>query len=172
VEGDALRAESFAHEVAPADTLVHLVGVSHPAPWKARLFREVDRASVEASLAVAEAAGIGHFVYLSVARPAPVMRAYQAARAGCEGAIAASGVPATFLRPWYVLGPGHRWPVLLVPLYALAARLPRSRETALRLGLVRLREMIAALVEAVEHPPRGVRVVEVPEIRRLAGYLA
>jgi hypothetical protein len=31
---------------------------------------------------------------------------------------------------------------------------------------VTLAQMIAALVEAVENPPSGIRVVETPEIRR------
>jgi hypothetical protein len=36
----------------------------------------------------------------------------------------------------------------------------------MRVGLVTLRQMVAALVRAVENPARGVRIVEVPEIRR------
>ena len=35
---------------------------------------------------------------------------------------------ATIVRPWYVLGPGHRWPLALVPLYRLAERFPSSRK--------------------------------------------
>ena len=77
----------------------------------------------------------------------------------------ATRMNATFLRPWYVLGPGHRWPYLLVPAYWLLERLPGTCETARRVGLVTLAQMVAALVRAVESPPEGVRVVEVPEIR-------
>jgi uncharacterized protein YbjT (DUF2867 family) len=168
VLGNALDAASFVARLPACDTLVHLVGTSHPAPWKARQFREVDLASVAAALAAAEAASVRHFVYLSAAHPAPVMRAYLAVRAACEARIAASGRAATFLRPWYVLGPGHRWPYLLVPAYAALERLPPTRATARRLGLVTLPQMIAALVQAVEQPPDGVRVVEAPEIRRAA----
>jgi hypothetical protein len=69
------------------------------------------------------------------------------------------------LRPWYVLGPGHRWPYILLPLYAVLRWLPQTREGARRLGLVTRNEMVRALVHAVEHPAAGVRVVEVPEIR-------
>src|SRR5262245_370 len=50
VFGNALDGASFADQVAPADILVHLVGVSHPAPWKERQFQEVDLASVRASV--------------------------------------------------------------------------------------------------------------------------
>jgi uncharacterized protein YbjT (DUF2867 family) len=97
------------------------------------------------------------------------MRAYVAARAEAEAAIRASGMDATILRPWYVLGPGHWWPYALVPGYWLAERLPPTRETARRLGLVTVGQMVAALVAAVERPARGVRVVEVPEIRATGG---
>jgi nucleoside-diphosphate-sugar epimerase len=50
VSGDAVNAATFSGRVAPADTFVHLVGVSHPAPWKAQEFRAVDLAAVEASV--------------------------------------------------------------------------------------------------------------------------
>ncbi len=165
VIGNALVEASFSARVAPADTFLHLVGVSHPAPWKKRQFREVDLASAQASVVAARTAGIRHFIYLSVAQPAPVMRDYVAVRAECEASIAAAGLPATFVRPWYVLGPGHRWPLALVPFYALAERLPATRDTARRLGLVTLRQMVAALVQAVENPPDGTRILGVEEIR-------
>jgi len=53
-----------------------------------------------------------------------------------------------------------------VPAYWIAERRPRARATARRCGLVTLEQMVAAIVRAVENPARGVRVVEVPEIRR------
>jgi uncharacterized protein YbjT (DUF2867 family) len=168
VLGNALDAASFASKIAPADTLVQLIGVPHPAPWKAQQFREVDLVAARASVAAAKEAGIRHFVYLSVAQPAPVMRSFLAVRAECEAAIRASGIPATFVRPWYVLGPGHRWPYALIPFYALLERFPPTRDTARRLGLVTLRQTVAALVRAVESPPDGVRIFDVEEIRRAA----
>jgi uncharacterized protein YbjT (DUF2867 family) len=93
------------------------------------------------------------------------MRAYIAARAAAEAHLRASGLNATILRPWYVLGPGHRWPYLLKPLYWLAERLPRTRDGARRLGLVTIDQMVAALVYAVENPTSGIRVVDVLAIR-------
>jgi len=165
VAGDALKAESYSAQVPPADTFVQLVGTPSPNPRKAQLFREVDLTSGLAGIAAAKQAGIEHFVYVSVAQPAPIMQAYIQARAECEEALRRSGMGATILRPWYVLGPGHRWPYLLLPMYAVASLLPGSRETARRLGLVTLRQMIAALASAVESPVRDVRVLEVPAIR-------
>ena len=165
VFGDALTASSYVGSVPPADTLVHLVGTPNPDPSKVAQFRAVDLASLDAAVAAAHTAGVKHLVYVSVAQPAPVMRAYVEARKVGEAMIRASGLNATILRPWYVLGPGHRWPVMLKPLYKLAAHVPAWREPAQRLGLVTLEQMTAALVHAVEHPAAGVRVVEVPTIR-------
>ena len=165
IVGDALDAASFAERVAPADTFVQLVGVAHPSPAKAALFRTVDLASAVASADAAARAGIAHFVYVSVARPAPVMKAYQEARAEAEEALRSRGLNATILRPWYVLGPGHRWPIALLPFYAIAEWIPSARESARRLRPVPLENVLAALVQAVESPARGIRVVETPELR-------
>ena len=167
VIGNALDASTFVSAIPRGATLVHLVGTPHPSPAKAAEFRRVDLASIRATTAAAQRAGARHLIYVSVAHPAPVMRAYIAARQEGESLVEASGIPATILRPWYVLGPGHRWPYLLVPLYATLRWLPATREGAERLGLVTRWAMIAALVKAVETPPvRGVRIVGVPEIRR------
>lgn len=165
VAGDALDAASFEAAVPPADTLVHLVGTPRPNPTKAREFREVDLASIRASVAAALRARVRHLVYISVAHPAPVMAAYIAVRQEGEALVRSSGLATTVLRPWYVLGPGHRWPYALAPIYAVLRRLPATKETADRLGLVTLGQMVGALTYAVEHPPDGVRIVGVPEIR-------
>ena len=82
------------------------------------------------------------------------MKAYIAVREECEQAIKESGLNSTILRPWYVLGPGHRWPYLLLPMYWLMERVPATRETALRLGLVTLPQMLNALLAAVETPAK------------------
>jgi uncharacterized protein YbjT (DUF2867 family) len=164
VPGNALDGNTYSGKVSPADTFVQLVGVAHPSPAKAEEFRRVDLVSGLGAKA-AKGAGIRHFVYLSVAHPAPMMKAYISVRSECEAAIAAAGLSATLLRPWYVLGPGHRWPYLLVPMYKLAELLPSTREGALRLGLVTLEQMVTALLAAVENPAHGIRVVSVPGIR-------
>jgi len=165
VIGDALDGASYAAEIAPADTLVHLVGTPHPDPSKARQFRTVDLVSIREAARVALASGVHHIVYVSVAQPAPVMRAYVDARREGEACVRATGIAATILRPWYILGPGHRWPALLKPLYALFELVPMTRATAQRLGLVTLEQMVCTLVHAIEHPPTSVRVVDVPHIR-------
>jgi len=163
--GSALESDSYAAGIAPSDTFVQLVGVSHPNPSKAVQFRNVDLVAGQGAVSAATRAGVAHFVYVSVAQPAPVMKAYLQVRAECEQLIHKSGMTATILRPWYVLGPGHRWPYCLWPIYKLMELLPNTREGARRLGLVTREQMVHAIMHAVENPAQGVRIVEVPEIR-------
>ncbi len=166
VLGNALDEATFAPRVAPSDTFLQLVGVAHPSPAKAAEFRAVDLASAKASARAAAAAGVSHFVYVSVAQPAPVMKSYVEARSEGEAAIRAAGLNATFVRPWYVLGPGHRWPHLVLPVYRLLQLFPPTRDTARRLYPVTLGQMVATLVAAVEEPAAEIRIIETPEIRR------
>ena len=169
VRADPLDAASLTPHMQVGDTVVQLVGVPKPAPWKGPQFRAVDLVAGLASIDAARAAQVGHFVYVSVARPAPIMKDYLAVRRECEERLEASGLCATILRPWYILGPGHWWPLALQPVYRLMERFPATHDAAVRLGLVTLHEMLTALVWAIEHPPASRCVIEVPEIRRLGG---
>jgi uncharacterized protein YbjT (DUF2867 family) len=170
--GDPLDRATFQEQILPADTFVHLVGVSHPTPAKAREFRTIDLASARESIAAARETGVEHFIYVSVAQPAPIMKAYVEARAEGEASIKSSGLKrATILRPWYVLGPGRQWPRLLLPVYWILERLPSKRETAKRLGLVTDKEMLGALILAIENPPDGIKILSVPEIKTAAQSL-
>ncbi len=164
VSGNALDANSYRQLIRPSDTFIHLVGVPHPSPAKAAEFRAVDLVSAREAIDVCAELAVHHFIYLSVAHPAPMMKDYIAVRAECEQMIQERRLNSTILRPWYVLGPGHRWPYALLPLYKVGEWLPFTRAGALRLGLVTLDQLILALVEAVESPVQG-RIVGVPEIR-------
>ena len=167
VSGNALDANTYRQLIRPAEVFIHLVGVSHPSPAKAAQFRTIDQVSAHEAISACSELGIHHFIYLSVAHPAPfsIMKDYIAVRAQCEQMIHERNLNSTILRPWYVLGPGHRWPYILLPFYKVCEWLPFTRAAALRLGLVTLDQMILALVEAVESPVQGTRIVGVPEIR-------
>lgn len=167
VVGNPLESPTFVEQVRGADTFVQLVGISKPSPWKGPQFRAIDGPSAMAAILAARAADVQHFVYVSVAHPAPMMKDYIAVRTECEAAIEKAGLIATILRPWYILGPGHWWPLALLPTYCLLERLPATRDAATRLGLVKIQEMLAAMVWSIEHLPERTRVIEVPEIRRL-----
>jgi uncharacterized protein YbjT (DUF2867 family) len=167
VSGNPLDANSYRQLIRPADTFIHLVGVAHPSRAKAAEFRAVDLISVREAVSACGELGVQHFVYLSVAHPAPlgIMKNYIAVRAQCEKMIEERRLNCSILRPWYVVGPGRRWPYLLMPFYKVCEWLPFARGAALRLGLVTLDELILALIDAVESPAQGGRVIEVPEIR-------
>jgi nucleoside-diphosphate-sugar epimerase len=169
--GDALQIDSYTEEVLGADTFMHLIGVPHPSPAKAKQFRDVDLVSTKVAVKAACDAGIRHFVYLSVAQPAPVMKAFIKVRHEGEELIRASGMSATLVRPWYVLGPGRWWPYAIWPIYSILDRLPATRESAQRLGLVTIAQVLNALIWAIENPPSGIQIVDVPRIRELAATL-
>jgi uncharacterized protein YbjT (DUF2867 family) len=165
ITGDVLDSRTYQDHVPKGSTFVHLVGVSHPAPWKAAEFESIDLVSLKQSIAAAKRAALGHFVFVSVAHPAPVMKAFIEVRMQCEQIVRQSGLNATILRPWYILGPGHRWPYVLIPVYKALEAIPATRESAVRLGLVTRRQMVQALASAVASNASGVRVVETAEIR-------
>lgn len=163
--GNALNSTTFARYIAPSDTFLQLVGVAHPSPTKAEEFQKIDLVSIQESVKAIHDSTIRHFIYLSVAHPAPAMKAYVAVREEGERLIRATNIPATFVRPWYVLGPGHRWPYALLPIYWIWGAFPTQRDTARRLYPVKLAQVVSAIVDAVEHPPADVRAVEAPEMR-------
>lgn len=168
VIADPLTMDAYAERVRGSDMFVHLIGVPHPSPAKAKQFQEIDLVSAQVAVKAARDAGIRHFIYLSVAQPARMMQAFIAVRSEGERMIRESGMGATFVRPWYVLGPGHRWAYALLPFYWVCERLPATRDSARRLGLVTIAQMLDALVWAVENPANGVRVLDVSKIRELA----
>ena len=95
IPGDALNPATFRNSVPTATTFIHLTGVAHPSPAKTAAFRAIDQASFEASLQAAIAARASHFIYVSVAHPAPVMHDYIAVRRVCEQRLRDSGLNAT-----------------------------------------------------------------------------
>jgi len=166
IQGDALRSDSYTDRIPPADTFVHLIGTPHPSPAKAKHFKEIDLVSIQVASKAAREAGVRHFIYLSVAHPAPLMEAYIKIRQEGEAMLRETGIPLTFVRPWYVLGPGHWWPYAILPIYWLMEMVPSTRESARRLGLVTIQQVVNSLVWAVENPPEKIRILDVPEIRK------
>jgi len=165
VSGDALAMDSYTSQLQHIDTFIHLIGVAHPGPAKAAQFKSIDQHSVNVAASALRHSAVKHVVYVSVAQPAPVMQAYIDARIASETLLRDTGIPCTFIRPWYVLGPEHRWPYLLLPVYWLLAALPFTRERATRLGLVTLAQMVTSLIAAIETPTSSTRIITVPDIR-------
>jgi len=164
VEGNALNKDSYKNFLTSNNTFIHLIGVSHPGPGKKDEFKKIDLKSIEEAVNCAAEFGIKHFIYLSVAHPAPVMKEFIEVRIKGEEMLKASGLKCSFIRPWYVLGPGHYWPYLIMPFYGFFKLIPSTRETARRLGLVKLNQLLGSLLYAVNNPPDSVAVYNVEDI--------
>lgn len=169
VIADPFDSKSFEKEIPSDATFVQLLGVAHPSPKKKKEFKTIDLASVKASASAAREAHVKHFVYVSVAQtPTNIMNDYQQCRAMGEACIRSTEIPSTFIRPWYVVGPGHYWPLLFSPLFKILEWIPSTSQKAKALRLVNLRQMLNALLYAIEHAPdKGVDVIEIEQIRKM-----
>lgn len=168
VVADPFLPDSFASRIPQGSIFVQLLGVSHPGPKKKELFKTIDLVSAKASAIAAKKAGAAHFVYVSVAQtPTKIMKDYQACRAEGEAYIESTGLSATFIRPWYVVGPGHYWPLLFYPIFKILELFPATAQKARALRLVSLSQMLRTLLFAIEHPVAGTRIFEISEIRKM-----
>lgn len=167
VVGNPFDALTFLQYIPAGCVYVQLLGVAHPSPKKAKQFRDIDLRSVKTSAGAAALAGVSHFIYLSVAMaPSKIMDAYQQIRKEGEEYCLNNKLNCTFVRPWYVLGPGHWWPVLLLPFYGLAELIPAWRKQARAKGLVSIKQMLATLMTIVAAEPAPLKIYEVSDIRK------
>jgi len=167
VTGNALDAATYTTAVAGADVFIHLIGVPHPSPAKKAEFESIDKVSVQQAARAISDNQVPHAIYLSVSQyPGRVMAAYREVRAAGESMLKATGARCSFIRPWYVLGPGHWWPILFMPLYMITRLIPATREQSRQQGLVTINQMIRTLYFAINHPPEnGVSIYNVPDIK-------
>jgi nucleoside-diphosphate-sugar epimerase len=167
IVGNALNLATYVNRIQPARVFIHLVGVAHPSPAKRQQFKDIDLVSVQQASAAAKQASISHFIYLSVAQyPTKIMQKYQVVRASGEALLLNTAIPCSFIRPWYVLGPGHWWPLLLKPVYWICRNIPSLKETSEKLDTVTIGQMITVLKHAIDHPPNsGASTYEVKEIK-------
>jgi nucleoside-diphosphate-sugar epimerase len=166
ITADPFASTSFQSAVPQGCVFIQLLGVPHPSPKKAKQFQDIDLRSVKASADAASLAGVSHFIYVSVAMtPSQLMAAYQAVRKEGEEYCRSKNLNCTFIRPWYVLGPGHWWPVVLFPLYGIAELIPSWRKKARAMAFVTIKQMLAALVYTAENEPLPHQVLEIKAIR-------
>jgi len=166
VIANAFDAKTFQDEIPEDSIFVQLLGVPHPSPGKKELFKSIDLVSVQASATAAKHSRARHFVYVSVAQtPTKMMQDYQQCRAAGETSIVEAGLSATFIRPWYVVGPKHYWPLFFQPLFKILEIIPATSQKAKALRLVYLQQMLKALMFAIENPVKGIRVFEIADIR-------
>jgi hypothetical protein len=81
--------------------------------------------------------------------------------------IEESGMNATFIKPWYVLGPSHYWAYILLPFYKICEIIPFTRKGAIRLGLVTITNMLNTIIFAVENYHEGIMIFFPEHIKRM-----
>lgn len=169
VTGNALDASTYRDKIEKGSIFVHLIGVPHPSPSKSMQFKTIDGVSIQQAGKAAVHAQVSHFIYLSVAMyPTRIMKDFQEVRAEGEALLLQSGLNRSFIRPWYVLGPGHWWPVLLKPFYFIAKMIPSKREAAKQLDTVTIKQIISTLVYAIKNKPEKNKIYDVPEIKSMS----
>jgi uncharacterized protein YbjT (DUF2867 family) len=169
VVADPFDASSYADAVPAYSIFIHLLGVRNPRPKKKLLFYSVDLASLRASVVAAKQAGVKHFIYLSVAQyPTKIMADFQEARRRGEHELIESGLVSTFIRPWYVVGPGHYWPLLFTPVFKLLEIIPSTSVQAKSLALVSLKQILLSLKKVVTNPPeKYINIFDVNDIKSM-----
>ena len=168
VFGNALDAGSYKDKIEKGCIFIHLIGVAHPSPSKKDEFQKIDLVSIQEAVKAAIEAGVSHFIYLSVSMyPTKIMKDYQQVRASGEQLLLNSNLKTSFIRPWYVLGPGHWWPLLLKPLFFILKLFPSKRQAAIELNTVTIKQMINTLVTAVKSSPTQNTIYTVQKIRTM-----
>lgn len=155
---DPLDRATFLDAIRGSDAFVQLIGTPSPNPAKAEEFRRIDGGAGKEGAWACKEAGIPLYVYLSVPLDIPVMKAYVAVRAQVEELIATLGLTATIIRPFYVLGPGRRWPYLIMPFLWISRYLPGLSRYARTMKFSSRDQVVKAIIDAIDHPPVGIDV--------------
>jgi nucleoside-diphosphate-sugar epimerase len=167
IPGNALDALSYQNEIEPLSISIHLVGVAHPSPSKKEQFKTIDLVSIQEAIKAATYANVMHFIYLSVSMyPTKIMRDFQQVRAEGERLLLQSGLKTSFVRPWYVLGPSHWWPLFLKPFLFIAKHVGKKKAVE-NLDTVTLQQMIHTLLYAIKNTPEKNTIYEIKRIKGL-----
>lgn len=164
---DLLQSFDWAPLLDGVDQVVHLAGIAHTGGVAPDLYDRVNRQATAELAAAAAGSGVRHFVFVSSVRaqtgpsadhalterdePAPT-DAYGRSKLAAEGAVRASGVPFTILRPALFYGPGVKGNFALL-LRAALSRWPLPlRDFVNRRSLVGIDNFIAALAFVLSSP--------------------
>lgn len=164
---DPLDHSTFVDAIRGFDAFIQLIGTPSPNPAKVEEFRRIDGGAGKEGALACTAAGIGQYIYLSVPLDLPIMTSYVAVRAEVEALIRELGLHATIIRPFYVLGPGRRWPYLVMPLLWLSRIVPGLAQRTRSMIFNTRDQVVHAIVHAVLHPPTGVDVIDGRKLKTL-----
>jgi hypothetical protein len=95
------------------------------------------------------------------------MKDFQQVRAEGERILLQQNFTSVFIRPWYVLGPGHWWPVILKPFFWIAKLIPSKREAAKHLDTVTIKQITNTLFYVIKNPSSTNCVYDVSKIKTL-----
>lgn len=170
---DVFKPEEWIAKVPLDSIFIHLLGVAHPSPAKKNLFQTIDLRAVKIVATAAKETQSKKFIYLSVAmEPSSIMKDFQEAKIKGEEYIISLNLLHVFIRPWYVLGPGHWWPYLLFPLFKLLEIIPATAKKAKAFGFVNIKQMVRSLVYIVNHLDEVPDVIEIGNIKRISSLMA
>lgn len=167
IAGDALNYKSYLNKIPEGCIFIHLIGVAHPSPAKKEQFYKIDLVSIEEAVKAAKEKNIAHFIYLSVAHPAPIMQDFINVRMKGEQLLKESTIKSSFIRPWYVIGQGHYWPYFITPFFWFFKILPFTKQTAKRLDFVKLNQLLDCIIHAIKNPPHIISIYNVKEIKAI-----
>lgn len=169
ISADVFNPEEWIYRVPGKSIFIHLLGVSHPNPSKSQLFERIDLGALKIVARVAKECNALKIIYLSVAmEPSSLMKDFQAAKRKAEQYIIAQNLSHVFVRPWYVLGPGHWWPYLLWPLFKLLEVLPATAKQSKAFAFVTIRQMITSLVYIITHLDEAPEVIEISDLIKIS----
>lgn len=172
IVADVFKPEDWISKVPEQSVFIHLIGVPHPSPVKKQLFESVDLRAARIVALAAKSIQARKFIFLSVAmEPSAIMKEFQKAKSSAEEYINSLNLPHVFVRPWYVLGPGHWWPYLFFPLFKLLECIPSTAKKAKAFGFITIRQMINSLKYILKHLDEVPDIVEIEEIKRLSQKL-
>ena len=95
-----------------------------------------------------------------------IMKEYRDARKEGEAYLQSKHLVCTIIRPWYVIGPGHLWPLTLLPFYAVGKFIPSMQKKVEQTAFISIRQMLHTLMKAIDSPPQKLRVFEIKHIKK------
>jgi len=159
IEADVLRAEGLVEALRSVHTayyLVHSMGASE------RGFEDRDLKAARNFAAAAKEAGVVHIIYLGgLGSARKGMSKHLRSRQETGRALASTGVPTTEFRAAIIVGSGS---VSFEMIRYLTERLPvmvTPKWVETKVQPIAIRDVLAFLQAAPQHPPKGHRVVEI-----------
>lgn len=162
---DVTEPESLRGAAEGQDAVVHLVGIAEERAGST--FHRVHVAGTRNLLAEAHRAGVGRFIFMSVAGARSDGSPFFRTKHEAEREVADSGLPYVILRPSIIYGPGDQFTTGLALLLRRLPVFPVLGAGGLRLQPVAVEDVTDALAQAVERSDLEAGVYELAGPERL-----